>query len=417
MRNKTKVDCVIIGGGAAGLLAAATLCRLNCTYMIVEHTERLGNKLLSTGNGKCNFTNLYMDKSCFRSNDLYKAMSVIRRFNEQDVISFFKSLGIFMKEKNGYVYPHSETAASLQNALRAYAETNSEKVFLNTTVDRIDGELGDFNLYLKSAGGSTASVNCKTIIIATGSKAAPKTGSDGSGYELSKSLGHRLVNVLPALVALTCKEDCKTAAGVRSTGSIEIYIDDKRMAGDTGEIQFTDYGISGIPVFQVSRFAAWGVSNNKNVKAVIDLTPDITFEELISDYYLRKSIFPNKTIIEFFEGILNKKLCMFLAKKLRININSAISELSEKCIKQYIGMIKHCEYTITGTKGFESAQVCQGGVDLRQVDETMQSKHCKGVLFAGEILDVDGICGGYNLQWAWSSAYVAASKVKGLCYE
>ncbi|MGN0318829.1 MAG: NAD(P)/FAD-dependent oxidoreductase [Lachnospira sp.] len=417
MSDNTKVDCVIIGGGAAGLMSAANLARLGCSYLIIEHTDRLGNKLLSTGNGKCNFTNLKMDMDCFRSNCPGKVKSVIERFNEKDVISFFKSLGVFMKEKNGYVYPHSETASSLQNALRTYAFDNAARVYYKCEVENIEGKTGDYKLYITDKEAETFIIKCKTIIIATGSKAAPKTGSDGSGYILAKKMGHKIIKPLPALVALTCKEDCKLSAGVRNTGTVEIYIDDKKIVSDKGEIQFTDYGISGIPVFQVSRFACLGLERKSKVKAVLDLTPDISYEELMSDYYLRKRDFQNKTVIEFFEGILNRKLCMFLAKQAGISNSSKISELSDKHIKRLVGLFKHCEYTITGSKGFDSAQVCQGGVDLMELDDNLQSLLCSGIFFAGEILDVDGICGGYNLQWAWSSAHAVCSKVKELCYE
>ena len=246
--------CIIIGGGAAGMMAAITLAGYGIDTCILEHTSRIGTKILQTGNGKCNFTNLNMNKSMYQNKDTQWVMDVIDRFNVADTLEFFKKLGVYYKEKNGYVYPLSMTAASLQNSLRLDLENKKVRIHTDTIVKSIaintDGDKKDFIIHCEGID-----YIADAIIIATGSKAAPKTGSDGSGYELVKQLGIKVIKPLPALVQLVSKDKelCRLAAGVRSHGKVELYVDDVKVAEDMGEIQYTDYGISGIPVFQISR--------------------------------------------------------------------------------------------------------------------------------------------------------------------
>lgn len=310
-----KHECIIIGGGAAGMMAAITLAGYGIDTSIIEHTARIGTKLLQTGNGKCNFTNLNMDASMYQNADTEWVMKVIRKFDVEAVLKFFKDIGVYYKEKNGYVYPLSMTAASLQNALKLELENRKVRVHTDTAVKSI--------VKLNKPSYTGFCIECEgidyiadTVIIATGSKASPKTGSDGSGYELAKQLGVKIIKPLPALVQLVGEDKniCRIAAGVRGYGRIELYVDGKKLSEDIGEIQYTDYGISGIPVFQVSRYAVRALDQKKNVQAFIDMLPDIGKEEI--DYIVTQRIINEgfKTVEQFFEGMLNKKLVAMVCR-------------------------------------------------------------------------------------------------------
>lgn len=405
-----KHECIIIGGGAAGMMAAITLAGYGIDTSIIEHTARIGTKLLQTGNGKCNFTNLNMDASMYQNADTEWVMKVIRKFDVEAVLKFFKDIGVYYKEKNGYVYPLSMTAASLQNALKLELENRKVRVHTDTAVKSI--------VKLNKPSYTGFCIECEgidyiadTVIIATGSKASPKTGSDGSGYELAKQLGVKIIKPLPALVQLVGEDKniCRIAAGVRGYGRIELYVDGKKLSEDIGEIQYTDYGISGIPVFQVSRYAVRALDQKKNVQAFIDMLPDIGKEEI--DYIVTQRIINEgfKTVEQFFEGMLNKKLVAMVCRRCNVDAGVKTASLDSKELSGLLWNMKHFNIHITGSKGFENGQICQGGVALNEVSsDDMQSLKVGGLFFAGEILDVDGRCGGYNLQWAWSSGWLAA---------
>ena len=411
---KKEHECIIIGGGAAGMMAAITLAGYGIETCILEHTSRIGTKILQTGNGKCNFTNLNMDETMYQNKDTKWVMDVINRFNVDAVLDFFKGIGIYHKEKNGYVYPLSMTASSLQNALRLELENKKVSIHTNVIIKNVVKLSADMkDKFLIECEGIDYIAD--TVVFATGSKAAPKTGSDGSGYELIKKLGIKVIKPLPALVQLIGdeKELYRIAAGVRSQGKIEIYIDGIKISEDTGEIQYTDYGISGIPVFQVSRFAVKAIDENREVKAVINMIPDITDSD-IEDIFNRRIIAEGyKTLEQFFEGLINKKLVAMIAARCKISESKHIADIDIEKMRHIIETMIHFGFVITGDKGFDYGQVCQGGVALDDIDiSNMECKKVKCVFFAGEVVDVDGKCGGYNLQWAWSSAYLAAAGVK-----
>ena len=415
-KKEYKTDCVVIGGGASGMMASIVAARAGVAVTVLEHTKRLGNKLLQTGNGKCNFTNLDMSKDKFLNNDKDFVWQVINKFDVEAVLSFFEEIGIYHKSKNGYIYPHSETAASLQEALKlaldkekvtvheafeiANIEYNNDCYTIKGTkkVENNDGEL--YQDYI---------IKAKSVIIATGSCASPKTGSDGSGYELAKMLGHTVKTPLPALVQLISDNPfCKTMSGVRSTGNVKLIVDGNIISQDTGEIQYTDYGISGIPVFQISRYAIESVYNKKEVNVIIDMLPDFEYDELCEIVLKSVESAKNKTVEQFFAGLLNKKLVIAVAKTIGLNSDDKICTLKDKDIKNMLNNFKKFNIHITGYKDYANAQVCQGGVPLDEIEaSTMQSKLSNHLYFAGEITDVDGMCGGYNLQWAWSSGYLA----------
>ncbi len=408
-----KYDCVVIGGGAAGLMAAINTARAGLKTAVIEHTKKIGNKILSTGNGKCNFTNLNMSEEMYLNSDKRFVKEIIEQFNENDTIDFFESIGVYHKDKNGYVYPHSETAASVQEALCLEIERLGVKVFLETSVSKIKKNDKDFLISCNDKDQSVV-ICSKTIILATGSKAASKTGSDGSGYELARQMKHTIVSVLPALCQLiSSNKNCKLSSGVRSTGEVKLFIDNIHTADDLGEVQYTDYGISGIPVFQISRFAVKGISENKKVAVCIDMVPDMQEYELIKKFNQRLKNESEKNILQFMSGLVNKKLIEMICRDLNISTTKQVHSLPPKSLAQIVKSLKNYKYAIKDYKGFENAQVCQGGIDLKEISsKDMQSRIVPGLFIAGEVADVDGKCGGYNLQWAWSSGYIAAKGVK-----
>ena len=252
-------------------------------------------------------------------------------------------------------------------------------------------------------------VTADRVILAAGSKAAPVTGSDGSGYAIAKKMGHRIVPVLPALVQLKCKgKFFQSIAGVRIQGCVSLYVDGDCVCRDTGEIQLTQYGISGIPVFQVSRFAAKALYNKQEVTAVLNFMPQMSEEEFTAFLAERARLRPQKTAEEFLTGLFHKKMIALWVKCSRISKEKPVGTYSEEELRTLVRLIQQFEVNVEGTNSFEQAQVCCGGVSTEEVKEdTLESSYVPGVYFAGEILDVDGICGGYNLQWAWSSGWIA----------
>ena len=401
---KKMYDCIVVGGGAAGMMAAITAARNNARVLIIDQSKKLGNKILQTGNGKCNFTNMILDSSKYNNDNIDFVKTALGHFDQNDAVCFFKSIGIFPKEKNGYVYPHSETAASVQEAMISELCFLGVDIVLETTVENIEKKDNIFvvnNKYISS-----------NVIISAGSKAAPKTGSDGSGYMLAKLMGHDVKKPLPALVQLISDNKfCKMAAGVRSTGSIELHCKDK-VYSEYGEIQYTDYGLSGIPIFQISRFAVKSVDNKEKTYIDIDMVPDYSKHEL-TEYAKNCCGNTEKNIVQLFSGILNKKLVLLACNMRNIDPELPVTFDNLKKIQMVISAIKRTTFNITGYKSFDNAQVCQGGVNLNEINpDTMQSIIVPGLFYAGEILDVDGICGGYNLQWAWTSGYLAGNNIK-----
>ena len=388
----------VIGGGAAGMMAAITAAREGVKVTILEHKDRIGKKILSTGNGRCNFTNTYQTPACYRSDNRDFAWNIIQKFNVEKTISFFKELGIYPKDRNGYLYPYSDQAAAILEVLQI--EIAKLNICVMTEINVLDIQPVKRGIRVTT---DKKTITVDSVILACGSKAAPVTGSDGSGYQLAKLLGHRIVPVLPALVQLRCAEKFyKSISGVRVQGTVEIYADDISLASDTGEIQLTNYGISGIPVFQVSRYVAKAIYQKQSVTAVLNFMPDMNKDEFLSFLQERITLCPHKTLDEFFTGIFPKKLCELWIRLSRLPKEMRVSDLSGEQLEKLVLLIQHLRTHITETNAFEQAQICCGGVDTTEINpDTLESNYVQGIYFAGELLDVDGICGGYNLQWAW----------------
>lgn len=403
-KNSFDSDVIVIGGGASGMTAAIAAARAGADVCILEHGPRVGKKLLSTGNGRCNLTNSDQNLKYYRGSHPEFILEALRQFSLQDTLKFFGELGVYTKNRNGCLYPQCDQASAVLDALRMEIMRLGVETECEIRVKKIMP--GDGGFLIETGKGART---CGKVILAAGSKAAPKTGSDGSGYELAKALGHRVITPVPALVPLKAEGDFfKSIAGVRVDARVTIKVDGRAVCVDTGELQLTAYGISGIPVFQVSRYASTALLAGRKAEAVVDFLPG--FDRESWNAFLNRRIRDNghKTMEQFFVGLFHKKLIPVLLKKAGVARTRLADSLSEREWALLSETIHGFTVRITGTGSFDSAQVCSGGVDTGEVDgHTMESKKIPGLYFAGEILDVDGACGGYNLQWAWSSGFTA----------
>ena len=386
------IDVAIVGGGASGIMAAIFAARSGASVVILEKNARIGKKILSTGNGRCNFTNMNITEEDYNSEFVKPA---IERFSSNAVVDFFCELGLLSRvEAEGRVYPMSGQATAVLDVLRMELERLGVKVYTEFSVDEINKTGNSFTVL-----GSGKTVNAKKVIVSTGGMAAPKSGSDGDGYKLLKKLGHQTGPIVPSLVQL---KTAKSVGGVRAYGKVSLA--DGRF--EQGEIQFNNYGISGIPVFCLAKYVKPGD------RVFLDLLPDYTLNEVIE--ILRKR--PIQAMETYLIGILNKALGQLLLKECGISPLSRKSDtLHFEEIEKIARMIKSWKFDVTGIMPWENAQVTSGGIKLDEVNkETMESKLVKGLYITGELLDIDGPCGGYNLQWAWSSGALAGGEAAGV---
>ena len=415
----------VVGGGAAGMAAAIRSARLGAQVTIYERNDRVGKKILSTGNGKCNFSNEKMSADCYFGSGALLADKIYGMFGVEETKDFFKELGMRIRERDGYLYPASGQASTVLDVLRYELESLSVRVHNNhRVIDLIEGSDG-----LTVVTDEHGREKYDAVILACGGKAAPKTGSDGQGFALAVKLGHHIVPPVPALVALKCEEDFyKRVAGVRCDANLTLYIDGKPVRSDRGEMQWMDYGISGIPVFQLSRDASYALQEHKRVTVKIDLMPDfcgVPDDDSDSQFWTERwERQRGQTMEQFVTGLVNKKIGLLFLKFAGIRETEKAEDVSLPCQRELTKLFRSFNVTVKGTNSFDQAQVCAGGVDCREVTDTLESRIVPGLYFAGEILDIDGLCGGYNLQWAWSSGNVAGQaaaedlrKVSGIYYE
>lgn len=395
---------IIVGAGASGLAAAIQAARAGASVTLLEHGKQAGKKLLSTGNGRCNLTNLDQKEEYYRcSQDGFPA-EVLKRFSVSETLAFFQGLGLETKSRNGYLYPSSGQASSVLEALLEEAKSLGVKLVCGCRVQKAIRKGEGFAV----SSGREEFVG-DALILAAGSRAAPATGSDGSGYELAAGFGHAIVTPLPALAPLRCGEShYRQLAGVRVEARLRLYGDGELLAEDTGELQLTDYGISGIPTFQISRYGAVALHRGQEVTVKIRFLPYMEEEELRALFVRRREKLGERTCSQWMNGLLNGKLSGVLLTLAGIEGDRRVDTVSQAQWNRLFGQVVSYETRVISLSPFESAQVCCGGVDTGQVRaRTMESRLVKGLYFCGEILDVDGICGGYNLQWAWSSGAVA----------
>lgn len=405
------VDVIIVGAGASGLVAAISAARRGRTVLVIEQKDKAGRKILATGNGKCNFTNIVQLPECYRSDDSAFAMKVLSNFDVSKTIQFFKELGIYPKERNGYLYPNSEQAASVVEVLLMECKNLGVNFAYGEKVIKIEKPNYTVTISNKTITSTTKKYFGRNLILATGGCASSKLGSDGSGYIMAKSFGHTIIKPLPALVQLKSSDKfCKTLSGVRIVARVTAYQENMFLTSEEGEIIFTDYGVSGIPIMQLSRFVAKMLDQKKKVHLTMDYLPNIRREEVSAMINNRSHSTNGKTLEEMMVGLFNHKLSYIFIKEANLDPDKCASAFSQQELLTLTEKIKEFKITITGTNSFENAQVCAGGVSTKELDEnTLESKISKNLFVVGELVDVDGTCGGYNLQWAWSTGYLAGA--------
>lgn len=434
----------IIGGGASGMMAAISAARVvgGRFVRIIEKNDKLGRKILATGNGRCNFTNRFCTATDLYSDERGKeddicssfAKTPLDIFGISETLNIFESIGLFWREESeGRIYPYSEQASAVQEALLGElnalgVEINYSAVVANikllsktdaaATVKTPMVKPTEFEIVLDDGSKLFAS----KLIVATGGKAGSLYGSTGDGYKFAKGLGHTIIKPIPALVQLTSNDKVfQQLKGVRAKGKVTLMdLHGKEIISDLGEIQFTGEGLSGICIFNLSRFLRnhESLGGEKLQHAIkIDLMPEIDKEELFQRLIRRAGSLKNRKREEFLYGIVNKKLAPVLLKKANIEALQNTKPMTEAEISRIAALLKSWEIAVSGTKGWREAQVTAGGIITSEINENnMESTIVPGLYLAGEIVDIDGKCGGYNLQWAWTSGYIAGkSAAEAFC--
>lgn len=402
---------VIVGGGASGLVAAIYAARNRNDVLILEKKEVVGKKILATGNGRCNYFNSDQNIEHFKSVENERIKDVINKENQNEILDFFYDIGIEPKIKNGYYYPLSNQAVTVRDALLKEAQMSNVEIKTETNVQNITKEGQKFVIF-----NSEEKIYADKVILACGSKAALKNDYDANGYKLCEEFGINIVKPLPALVQLKGKEKFfKKWNGIRADAKVELYENGIKKIEDVGEIQLTDYGISGICVFNLSGMAIRGLDKGNKEQVKINFLFNIGLnekEDFVKWMDMRNERIQDRTICELLYGVLNKKLVDILLKEANVDESLVWNNLSEKEKIEFARMVVDLKIDITGSNSFDKAQVCSGGVSLKEMNLlTMESKKVQDLFIVGELLDVNGDCGGYNLEWAWITGMIAGKSV------
>lgn len=392
----------IIGGGISGVIASIYASENN-EVTILERNNTLLKKLLLTGNGRCNYFNSNQNISNYNSSDLDLLKEIITEENIEKALNFYNNIGIIPKIKDGYYYPYSNKAESMKESLIKEVELNNIKVITNYLVENIEIRNNKFiinnELYFDK------------VIISTGSYAAPKTGSDGIGYKLLNKLNLDIIKPLPALVQLKGNETYfKEWNGIRSYAKVSLYENNKFIKEEVGELQLTNYGLSGICIFNLSGRLKIGLDKGNKESIRINFLPFVTdIEEFLIN---RNKLLKNRNIIELLESIINYKLIKIILKEANIKEDKSFDELNNLEKEKLFNNLINFNVDITDTNDFDSSQVCSGGLDLNEINtKTMETKKIKNLYVIGELLDIDGLCGGYNITASTISAILAGENI------
>ena len=390
----------IIGGGASGMAAAlAAAENKDVQVLLFERQARVGKKLLATGNGRCNLTNLHALEGGYHGEAAEFANFALEKMPPEKTLAWFRSLGLFtVAEPSGRVYPFSDQANSVVDVLRLAMEKDNITLYTGYEVQKVRRKGDVFSI--------NEEFECDKLIIACGGLAGTKLGGSMAGYKLLGKFGHKSTKLRPNLVQIKCDWHGSAALkGVRAECAVSIYRDEALVKEGRGEIQFTEMGLSGPVMFELSRDVCVG---SGQWMAQLDLLPDYTGKELESELNRRRNT--DLPIEELLTGVLHNRLGRVLVKSAGIKNRKFAHELSDSEILDICQTVKSCQIRLTEPLGMDAAQVTAGGVYTRDFDpETMESKLIPGLFACGEVLDIDGDCGGYNLQWAWSSGYLAGS--------
>ena len=403
----------VIGGGASGMMAAITAAAAGAQVEILEGGPILGKKILSTGNGRCNLTNAALDPGLYQGSGAKIAAALIKEFSVRDTVAFFDKIGIptvaaaSARGNDSWIYPACKEAAAVRKALELECERLGAAILTEHKVTALEKVEKEFVITTREG----IQYISDRVILTAGGKACPKSGSDGSGYELAASFGHSIVTPLPALGALISDSPlCPALAGIRTDAIVSLVVNRSISAEEAGEVQFTDYGLSGIPVFQLSSRAVRALTEGKQVMIRINLVPALKMNDLylqLSERKVRRGLHESGTLLL---GLVPDKMVPTLLKLAGIRLHIPCSEIGRDALMKLAYSLQNLEFEINDAKDFDACQVTSGGIPASEVSLNLESLKVRGLYFAGEILDVDGPCGGYNLQWAWTSGYKAGSE-------
>lgn len=400
-------DLIIVGGGAAGLCAAVYFKKNNpkATVRILESGTRVGKKLALTGNGRCNITNRNIDISRYHGENVEFCRYALEKYDRIKAEDFFESIGVNFTFEEDKAYPSSLQAASVVDCLRFAAEDSGIITHLETPVTNI--QISGCNYKIIS---NQISFLAKNVIIATGLlSGGERLGCDGKMLNVLKKAGFKTVDTTPAIVQIKTETDVvKQLKGIKIDANATVICNGKEKRTEYGEVLFCDYGLSGPPILQISRF----VGINKNTEISLDIVPNMNFFELFELLEIRVKNLSNRNLEEFFTGMLNKRVGQVLLKSIGCKLGDSVAVLDTSKLKNLVAIMKDWRFNAVGTNGFINSQVTAGGLDTTEFNnKTMESNTANGLYCIGEILDIDGDCGGFNLQWAWSSAMCAADAI------
>jgi len=397
----------IIGGGASGMAAALAAAENKENQIILmERQARVGRKLQATGNGRCNLTNLHAAEGGYHGENAAFADFALEKYSPEQTLEWFRGMGLYtVAEESGRVYPYSDQANSVVDVLRFALEQDNIEVKLGFEVEKAKKTPNGFRVESKEE-----TVECDRLVIACGGLAGTKLGGTMSGYKLLRSFGHKCTKLRPTLVQLkTSWGGIAGLKGVRANCRAAIYHNGQLHSQSAGEIQFTEYGLSGPVMFEISRDAC---QSGGEWVCRLDFLPDMAEETLKEELFRRKNT--KLPVSELLTGILHNRLGRVLTQAVGISGYVAVAQLEKEEIAEVCRVAKAFEVTLTEPMGMDSAQVTAGGILTCEFDEkTMESRSVPGLYACGEVLDIDGDCGGYNLQWAWSSGRLAGGHAGG----
>lgn len=402
--------CLILGGGAAGLCAASYLADKGLQVTILEKLDRVGKKILATGNGRCNLSNIDLNPAYYGSAAAF-VQTVYKQTPPGMVASHFAKLGLMTAEESGRIYPRTMAASSVLDVLRSGCASPNVSILTGQDVVRLlPSRRGGFFAETKNGDSFFA----PHVLVTMGGSAAPNMGTDGSGTRICHELGHSITRLYPALVQLRCVHPAlRSLKGIRVQANLNLLVDKECVAGESGELLFTDYGLSGVCIFQLSREVSIALEEKRRVEIAINFLPEI--DDLDEWLDTRISTLHETSAQTLFTGALPRLLVQAILRQANISPDTPSRALSTNDRQALLDALSTFTMPVTGTQGFSHAQVTRGGVQLDEVDpQSMASLLFGGLYFAGEVLDVDGPCGGYNLHFAFASSLTAARSIAGI---
>jgi len=410
MQNTSPPFIAIIGAGASGLMAAITASKAGANVHLYEQNIKPAKKILASGNGRCNISNTEVSAQDYYGQKAEFCSFALNNFNFAHFEKFCKSMGLLLNIlDDGRAYPLSNEAKSVALSLETYAKACGAEIYTEHPISHVEKKNNKFYLHTPL---NTSKAYDK-VLICTGSEAAPQLGGSSQGYEMASALGHTLIPTYPSLVQLHLNASlCEKASGVKLDAEVSVFLNSKKEQSMKGDILFTKYGISGFAILDISQMASEALLNHHRVDIGLDLLPKFDRQTLSSQLLQTAQNLPLYPVETLLCGLLPLKLCRVLLEDAKIPTQTLGKDMHTKMAKQIVSKIKDWRFEVSDTHGFKHAEVSGGGINTDEVNEkTMESKKCKGLYFAGEVLDIVGRRGGFNFQFAWASGHLAGKEM------